>query len=135
MLFGNKIKEVAKSNNEAQQRFLASSSTNTNQQQKASYSAQKPLKYQKYQISHLDLNSLKRTGLKLRPSPLRPVQERTLIRGAVTPNSSPPLNKPHPPQSSESQPFSVPILPRPDIPVGGRLAHFVEQWGELTNKK
>ena len=42
----------------------------------------------------------------------------------------PPLNKPHPPQSSESQPF-----PPPDIPVGGRLAHFVEQWGELINSK
>ena len=39
------------------------------------------------------------------------------------------------PQSSESQPFSLPILPRPDIPVGGRLAHFVEQWGELTQNK
>ena len=40
-LFDNKIKEVAKSNYEAQQqRFLASSSTNSNvQQQKSSYSA------------------------------------------------------------------------------------------------
>ena len=39
------------------------------------------------------------------------------------------------PQSSESQPFPLPILPCPDIPVGGRLAHFVRQWGELTQKK
>ena len=39
-LFDNKIKEVARSNYEAQQqRFLASSSTNTNQQQKSSYLA------------------------------------------------------------------------------------------------
>ena len=41
-LFGYKIKEVAKSNyGTQQQRFLASSSTNTNQQQRASYSATK----------------------------------------------------------------------------------------------
>ena len=45
-LFDNKNKEVAKSNYEAQQqRFLASSSTNTNvQQQKSSYSASGPFK-------------------------------------------------------------------------------------------
>ena len=42
---------------------------------------------------------------------------------------------PHLPQRSESQPFPLPVLPLPDIPVGGRLAHFVEQWGELTNNK
>ena len=48
LLFGNKIKEVAKSNYEAQQqRFLASSSSNTNQQQKASYSATKAFKIPK----------------------------------------------------------------------------------------
>ena len=39
------------------------------------------------------------------------------------------------PQSSENQPFPLPVLPRPDIPVGGRLAHFVEQWEELTDNK
>ena len=37
-------------------------------------------------------------------------------------------------RSSESQPFPLPILPRPDIPEG-RLAHFVEQWGEFTQNK
>ena len=42
LLFGNKIKEVAKSNYEAQQqRFLASSSANASQQQKPSYLALK----------------------------------------------------------------------------------------------
>ena len=47
-LFDSKIKEVAKSNYEAQQqRFLASSSTNTNQQQKASYAAMKAFKIPK----------------------------------------------------------------------------------------
>ena len=46
-------------------------------------------------------------------------------------DSSPPQNLPLPPQSSESQPFPLPVLPRPDIPVGGRLAHFVEQIGPL----
>ena len=28
--------------------------------------------------------------------------------------------------------FPLPILPCPDIPMGGRLARFMEQWGELT---
>ena len=42
---------------------------------------------------------------------------------------------PHLPQSSESQPFPLPILSCPDIPVGGRLGHFVEQWGELIHNK
>ena len=42
---------------------------------------------------------------------------------------------PHLPRSSESQLFPLPILPHPDISVGGRLAHFVEQWGELTHNK
>ena len=47
-LFHNKIKEVTKSNYEAQQqKFLASSSTNTNQQQKASYSATRAFKIPK----------------------------------------------------------------------------------------
>ena len=41
---------------------------------------------------------------------------------------------PYSPQNSEIQPFPLPVLPRPDIPVGGRLAHFVEQLEELTNK-
>ena len=85
--------------------------------------------------SRPDLNRVNHTGLKLKPSPLRPVLGRTFLRGAVTRNSSPPLNMPRLPQSSESQPFPLPILPCPGIPVGGRLAHFVEKWGELTHNK
>ena len=50
-------------------------------------------------------------------------------------NSSPPLSKPHLPQNFEVQPFPLPALPRPDIPVGRRLAHYVEQWEELTDNK
>ena len=83
----------------------------------------------------IDLNRTNRTGLKLNLSPLRPVQGRTFLRGVVTQSSSPPLNMPRLPQSSESHPFPLPILPRSDIPVGGRLIHFVEQWGELTQNK
>ena len=82
-----------------------------------------------------DLNRASCTGLKFRLSPLRPLLERTFLRGAVTLNSSPPLNMPRLPQRSESQPFPLPIVPCPDIPVGGRLAHFVEQWGELKHNK
>ena len=87
------------------------------------------------QVSQLDLNRHNRTGLKLKRSPLCPVLERTILKGVVTGDNSPPLNRPHLPQSSESQPFPLPILLRPDIPVGGRLAHFVGQWGESTNNK
>ena len=37
--------------------------------------------------------------------------------------------------NSEVHLFPLPVVPRPDIPVGGRLTHFVEQWEELTDKK
>ena len=50
-------------------------------------------------------------------------------------SSSLPLSKPCLPQNSEVQPFPLPVMPRPDIPVGGRLAPFVEQWEELTDNK
>ena len=76
----------------------------------------------------------KRTGLKHRFNPLRQVIKRISPRELVTPDSSPPLNLPLP-QSSESHPFPLTILPRPDIPVGGRLAHCVEQWEEFTDNK
>ena len=49
--------------------------------------------------------------------------------------SSPPLSKPHLPQNFEVKPFPLPVLPLPDIPVGGRLAHSVEQWEELTDNR
>ena len=35
----------------------------------------------------------------------------------------------------ESQPFPLPISLRPDILVGGRLAHFEKQWGEFVQNK
>ena len=74
-----------------------------------------------------DLNRASCIDLKLTLNPLRPILRRIFVRGVVTPNSSPPLNMPRLPQSSESQPFPLPVLPR--------LAHFVEQWGELTHNK
>ena len=58
-----------------------------------------------------------------------------MLREVEIRNSSPPLSRPHPQQNSEVQLFPLPVLPRPDIPVGGRLAHFVEQWEELTDNK
>ena len=136
-LFYNKIKEVARANYQAQQqRFLASASTSANvQQQKSSFLASGAFKRSRQPSKPQDLNRTSRTGLKLKLSPLRPALERTFLRGTVTLNSFPPLNMPRLPQSSESQPFPLLILPCPDIPVGGRLAHFVEQWGELTHNK
>ena len=58
-----------------------------------------------------------------------------MVREVGIRNSSPPLSKPHLPQNFGVQPFPLPVLPRPDIPVGGRLAHLVEQWEELTDNK
>ena len=76
--FGNKIKEVAKSDYEAQQqRFLASSSTDASQQQKHLIRFSSHLKDQNCRTSSLDLSSCKCEGLKRRHSPLRLVLERT----------------------------------------------------------
>ena len=58
-----------------------------------------------------------------------------MLREVGIRNSSPPLSKPYLPKNSEVQPFPLPVLPRPDIPVRGRLAHFVEQWEELKDNK
>ena len=58
-----------------------------------------------------------------------------MLREVEIRNSSAPLSKPHPAQNSEVQSFPLPVLPHPDIPVGGRLAHFVEQSEELTDNK
>ena len=58
-----------------------------------------------------------------------------MLREVGIRNSSPPLSKPHLPQNIDVQPFPLPVLPCPDIPVGGRLAYFVEQWEELTDNK
>ena len=55
-----------------------------------------------------------------------------------------PVRKPRQPtkfsRPKQNQPYrsknqSPPIVPPLDIPVGRRLAHFVEQWGELTQNK
>ena len=54
------------------------------------------------------------------------ILESLFLREAEMQDSSPPLNMPCLPQSSESQPFPLPILPFQDILVGGRLSHFVE---------
>ena len=58
-----------------------------------------------------------------------------MLREVGIRNSSPPLSKPYLPKNSEVKPFPLPVLPRPDIPVRGGLAHFVEQWEELKDNK
>ena len=85
-------------------------------------------------LNLLGLNNHHRSGLKVRQNHTHQI-EKTMQREAGIKSSSPPLSKPHLPQNFEVQPFPLPVLPRPDIPVGGRLAHFVEQWEELTNNK
>ena len=134
-LFDNKIKEVAKANYEVQQRrFLASFSTITNvQQQKSSYSASGTFKRPRQLSNSARPKQTKLYRTKTQTQSFTIGTKKRLLRGIVTRDSSPPLNRTHLPQSSESQTLST-FLPRPDIPVGGRLAHFVEQWGEITDK-
>ena len=117
---------------------MASSSTNTdlqNNNKRQLIRLQQRSRDLDSRISLLGRSRCSLTGLTVRVNPIRPVLERTIQRGVETRNSSPPLNMPHPPQSSEIQPFPLPVLPRPDIPVGGRLAHFVEQREWLIDNK
>lgn len=37
--------------------------------------------------------------------------------------------------NNDSPPFPLPDLPLPEVPVGGRLAHFVHQWLRITDNK
>ena len=134
-LFGNKIKEVAKGNFEAQQqRFLATSSvaTTMQQQQKVTYPAPPVFKRSKQPTKP----SRPQQTQPYRPkSQTQSYSNRNMLREVEIRNGYPPLSKSHHPQNSEVQPFLLPVLPRPDIPVGGRLAHFVEHWEESTDNK
>ena len=82
-----------------------------------------------------DLNLYNRIGPKFNLKVHLLTLKRKISRGLVTFVSSPPLNLPLPPQDYEGQPFPLPALPYSDIPVGGRLAHFVEKWEEITDNK
>ena len=46
---------------------------------------------------------------------------------------APPVEEPLPPRNSEVQ--SPLPLPLPNIPVGGRLAHFAQNWAKITDDK
>ena len=35
--------------------------------------------------------------------------------------------------NNEALPFPLPVTPRPDLPVGGRLSHFLAAWSEVTD--
>ena len=121
-LFDGRIKEIAKSNFEAQQRrFLASTSI-----QSQSSSFKPPTQSRAFKIPKYPA---KQTTS--RPKPTQSYRsktqsqsssshtERIISRGLVTSVSSPPLNLPLPPQDYEGQPFPLPALPYSDIPVGG----------------
>ena len=122
-----KIKEVAKGNFEAQQqRFLAIPQLLLQCKNK------KKLLWLLRNL--LGLNNHNPLGLKVILSHIHQI-ERNMLREVGIRNSSPPLSKPHLPQNIYVQPFPLPALPHPDIPVGGRLGHFVEQWEELIDNK
>ena len=136
-LFGNKIREVARGNFEAQQqRFLAPSSvaTTMQQQQKVTYSAPLLLRDRSSWLNLLGLNNHNCSGLKVKQSHIHQIGK-NMRREAGIKSSSPPLSKPDIFHKILVQHFPLPVLPRPDIPVGRRLAHFVEQWKELTDNK
>ena len=103
-------------------------------QQQVTYRLLRSLKDRSSRLNLLGPSKRSCTGLKVRHNHTHQIERNMLIEVEIR-NSSPPLSKPHPPQNSEDQPFPLPVLPRPDIPVGGRLAHFVEQWEELTINK
>ena len=136
-LFGNKIKEVAKGNFEAQQqRFLATFSVASTMQQQLKVSYPTPPVFKR-------LNQRTKFSRPQQTQSYRPKHQtqsyssnrKDMLREVCIRNSSPPLSKPQLPQNIDVQPFPLPVLPRPDIPVEGRLAHFVEQWEELTVNK
>ena len=136
-LFGNKIKEVAKGNFEAQQqRFLATSSvaSTMQQQQKVTYLTPPVFKRPKQPTKSSRPQQMQSYRPKSQTQSYSSNRKEYAKRSGNQ-NSSPPLNKPHLPQNIDVQSFPLPVLPRPDIPVGGRLAHFVEQWEELTDNK
>ena len=103
---------------------------NNNKQQKVTYSAPPAFK----KLKQLAKPSRPQQTQLFRPSHIHQI-ERNMLREMGIRNSSSRLSKPHPPQNIDVQPFPLPALPRPDIPVGGRLAHFVEQWEKLTDNK
>ena len=72
-------------------------------------------------LNLLGLNRMNHIGLRISHSPLYLILERTFLRRAVTYDRSPSLNLPHLPQSFESQPFPLPTLPCPGIPMQGPL--------------
>ena len=137
-LFDGRIKEIAKSNFEAQQeRFLASTSI-----QSQSHSFKPPSqsrafipKYPAKQTTSKPINLRNRIGPKIFLKAHLLTLKKIISRGLVTSVSSPPLNLPLPPQDYEGPPFPLPALPLADIPVGGRLAHFAEKWEEITDNK
>ena len=75
---------------------------------------------------------LKRTSLSL---PLEPLRKDNLL-GDLVPRVelvAPPIEEPPPVRNTEVQaPLPLPI---PNIPVGGRLAHFAQNWAKITDDK
>ena len=75
---------------------------------------------------------LKRTSLSLSLEPLR----KDNLLGDLVPRVevvAPPIEEPPPARNTEVQ---APLpLPLPNIPVGGRLAHFAQNWAKITDDK
>ena len=130
--FDGRTKEVVKATYEAQQqRFLASTFLMLRFTNKSLSIPQELLKCLRVLPNNLDLNLRKRIGLKHRQSIMTSNKKDFPKNVRQFPSSK----FPFPPQSSESQPFPLPVLPRPDFPVEGRLAHFEEQWEDFTDDK
>ena len=137
-LFDGRIKEIAKSNFEAQQqRFLASTSI-----QSQSHSYKPPSQSRAFKIPKYPA---KQTTS--RPKPTQSYRSKNIPQSSSShtkkdnikrtgnicqfPSSKPASSS----QDYEGPPFPLPALTLADIPVGGRLAHFAEKWEEITDNK
>ena len=124
-------------------RFLASTSSNTQVQQQKLFNAPTAFRIPKIPNKQSRPKQTQPYRPKTQTQTIMTSNRKDFIKRSSTPNSSPPLNLPLPPQSSESQPFPLPVLPSLDISVGGgggggvrgRSAHFVEQREEFTDNK
>ena len=135
-LFDGKIKEVAKANYEAkQQRFLVSTSSSTAIQHQKPLATSRAFNIPEVPTKPSRTKQTQPYRTKTHTQSFTSSNRKDFTKRRVTPNSSPPLKLPLPPQSPENQPFPLPVLPSLDIPVGRRLAHFVEHWEKLTDNK
>ena len=123
-LFGGKIAELQKLNSDSQQQsFIASSVIRHPLLALRFLNAKRSLKTG----IHLPLLDLRFVGIEVVLGEVLVVEAQVLEEGVSTP---PPEEVP--PTFLDNDVLPPLSLPRKDLPVGGRLAHFQNGWGEIT---